>query len=242
MNLVKEHYDKHLAYFYSWMLGDYNEKLSLSKAFFLKHDIKPFSNGLAIDLGAGSGVQSIPLAELGFKVIAVDFSKVLTDELNTRKGILPIEVIEDDILSFGAYSAYNPELIVCMGDTITHLASIDQILALFENSYASLTAGGKLILTFRDLTTELEEEKRFIQVKSDRDRILTCFLEYYPNYVKVFDVLNVWKDHKWEQKISYYHKLRLSGSQIEKYLLKLCFEDIIIEKQSGFTTIIAKKP
>lgn len=47
---VKEHYDKHLANFYSWMTGDFETKCNEFKKFLTDNSIAPFSNKIAIDL------------------------------------------------------------------------------------------------------------------------------------------------------------------------------------------------
>ena len=44
------------------------------------------SKGIAIDLGAGCGFQSIPLARLGFTVTAIDLDEKLLDELQKNSG------------------------------------------------------------------------------------------------------------------------------------------------------------
>ncbi len=67
---TKQHYENHLAEFYSWMFGDFEKKMNEASEFFVNHGIKPEGNSSALDLGSGSGLQSIPLAKLGFKVTA----------------------------------------------------------------------------------------------------------------------------------------------------------------------------
>lgn len=42
---------------------------------------------------------------------------------------------------------------------------------------------------YRELSSELEEIARFIPVNYDETRILTCFLEYEEEKVKVHDLL-----------------------------------------------------
>ena len=96
---VKEHYDNHLADFYSWMLGDFNLAKDRFKDYCINNEIKPTDNGLAIDLGAGNGIQSVALAEIGFKVTAVDFNAKLLTELETKIDNHPIEIINDDIIN-----------------------------------------------------------------------------------------------------------------------------------------------
>src|SRR6185437_337795 len=125
---VKEHYDHHLGYFYSWMVGDFSEKQKEQETYFNSNNIHPASSKVAIDLGAGHGLQSISLAKLGFNVVAVDFNKQLLHELERRGKNFNITIVEGDIKQILLYSSYIPELIVCMGDTITHLHSEDEII------------------------------------------------------------------------------------------------------------------
>ncbi len=238
---IKEHYENHLANYYSWMFGDFNAKLNENQQLFERHNIKPTSSKIAIDLGAGCGFQSIPLAKIGFKVKAIDFSKKLLNELKSKSNGLSIEAIEDNILDFDIYSNYRPELIVCMGDTITHLSSPKSVQELIKNNYKILLKSGKLILTFRDLAFELKEEQRFIPVKSDDNRIFTCFLEYHSTYVKVFDIIYEKENGKWSQKISSYKKLVISHNVVEDYFEKAGFKIEFTGVESGLVTIIGAK-
>ncbi|VVB85701.1 Ubiquinone biosynthesis O-methyltransferase [uncultured archaeon] len=238
---IKEHYENHLANYYSWMFGDFNAKLNENQRFFECHNIKPVLSKTAIDLGAGCGFQSIPLAKIGFKVKAIDFSKKLLDELKSKSNGLSIEAIEDNILDFDVYSNCKPELIVCMGDTITHLDSLESIQELIKNNYKILLKSGKLILTFRDSTLELKEEQRFIPVRSDDNRIFTCFLEYHYTYVKVFDIIYEKENGRWIQKISSYKKLVIPRNVIEDYFEDAGFKIEFMGVENGLVTIIGTK-
>jgi SAM-dependent methyltransferase len=238
---TKEHYENHLANYYSWMFGDFNAKLNENQQFFERHNIKPVSSRIAIDLGAGCGFQSIPLAKIGFEVKSIDISRKLLDELENRSNGLSIETIENDILNFNVYSNCKPELIVCMGDTITHLDSLESVQELIKNNYKILLKSGKLILTFRDLTLELKEEQRFIPVRSDDNRIFTCFLEYYSTYVKVFDIIYEKENGRWNQKISSYKKLVISQHVVEDYFEEAGFKIEFMGIENGLVTIIGAK-
>ncbi len=238
---IKEHYENHLANYYSWMFGDFNVKLNENQRFFQCHNIKPISSKIAIDLGAGCGFQSIPLAKIGFEVTAIDFSKKLLDELKNKSGSLSIESIETDILNFDDYSDCKPELIVCMGDTITHLGSLKSVQELIINSHKILLKNGKLVLTFRDLTLELNEEDRFIPVNSDDNRIFICFLEHRTNYVKVFDIIYEKEKGRWSQKVSSYKKLIISKGAMKEYFENAGFKIEFMGIENGLVTIIGSK-
>ena len=236
---TKQHYENHLAEYYSWMFGDFESKLNESENFFLIHNIITFSNKTALDLGAGSGLQSIPLAKFGFNVIAVDFSKKILDELNSLKGDLNIKTIEADIMDFEKYSK-QAELIVCMGDTLTHLTSHDDVNSLLKNCFKLLALHGKIIISYRDLSSELTGGNRFIPVKSTDDLIFTCFLEYEKDSVNVHDIIHKKINGKWEQKVSSYKKLRLAQQQLIKYLELIGFKISYSDNLKGFVTIIAE--
>ena len=95
---VTEHYENLLAGHYSWLFGGLEAKVEENRKFFDAHGIKSGKNHVAVDLGCGSGFQSIPLARLGFRVFALDLSPTLLSELTANKGDLPIETIQDDLL------------------------------------------------------------------------------------------------------------------------------------------------
>jgi len=77
-----------------------------------------------------------------------------------------IVTIQDDLLNFTEHSPAKVEIIICMGDTLTHLNTFEEVQKLIETGYLSLEPGGLLILGFRDMTVELTGLDRFIAVRS----------------------------------------------------------------------------
>lgn len=236
-----EHYESLLADHYSWLFGGIEAKCSENRSFFESIDIKPAANGKAIDLGCGSGFQSIPLAQIGFNVTSIDLSSKLLAELSVNKGDLAVTTINDDLNNFHLHCAEHVELIVCMGDTLTHLETKENVTQLFEEVYNRLEKDGEFILTYRDLSFELKELERFIPVNSDDMRIFTCFLEYGEEKVKVHDLIYVKENNDWSLKKSFYHKLRLP---VDWVISELTEKRFLIKHSScdkGLSTIIATK-
>ena len=239
---VKEHYERHLGNFYSWMVGDFTEKQQVQENFFRNNEILPQYSAMAFDLGCGHGLQAVSLANLGFTVRAIDFNHQLLNELKKRVDGLSIDCVDANLLEYLYAIPVKPELIVCMGDTLTHLAGLDQVEELISLSSQKLERGGKLVLSYRELAQELTNEKRFIPVRSDENRIHTCYLEYLPGYVKVFDILHERdKEGEWKQHVSWYPKLRVPVSLLlslfEKYNFTLLKQEVI----SGMTCLIVRK-
>lgn len=241
MSQIKEHYDNHLASFYSWMLGDFNLRVQEQEDFFKKNSIVPKDNKVALDLGAGNGIQSVALARLGFDVKAIDFSGQLLDELKSNSAGLPIQTIAGDFTDIEILSRFSPSLVTCMGDTITHIGSVDSLTKLIDHVYDISEKDALFVVSYRDLSRELEDTQRFIPVKADDKRILTCFLEYFAGYVRVTDLLYEKEADKWIQKVSSYQKLRLSLDTVRNLFMKNNYSLIDMEMIRGMNYLIFQK-
>ena len=103
---VKEHYDKHLANFYSWMVGDFDQQRSDFQDFLESNNIYPSKSKVAIDLGAGHGIQSIALKNMGFEVTAIDFNEQLLNELKSYPDGHSIKTINNDIRNIKDYKKW----------------------------------------------------------------------------------------------------------------------------------------
>jgi SAM-dependent methyltransferase len=241
MGIVKEHYETLLAKYYSWMSGGFAKKIDENRIFFKDLLIKPSSSGIAVDLGAGSGFQSIPLAELGFKVIAVDLSETLLTELKDNAEDLQIEIINDDFLNFSNYCPEKIELAVCMGDSLTHLDTHQNVRYLLSRIYNALEIEGRVILTFRNLSEELKGLDRFIPVRNDDHVIFTCFVEYENDHVKIHDIIYERKYDRWELKKSFYKKIRIYPQWTKDILQDLGFKVETFNIHNGIVCIIGCK-
>ena len=177
---------------------------------------------------------------ISFKT-SIDLDEKLLDELQKNSGELAIATIQDDLINFEQYVDNEVELIICMSDTLLHLESKEKVSSLFQKVFTSLEDEGRFIITFRDLTGELSELDRFIPLKSDEQTILTCFLEYEPDTVKVHDLVYRKDYDNWKLNKSFYRKLRLSPQWINRQLKNGGFSEIESEANNGLVTIIATK-
>jgi 2-polyprenyl-3-methyl-5-hydroxy-6-metoxy-1,4-benzoquinol methylase len=243
MKTSATHYATHLGPIYSWMLGDIDAAFARSTAEIDDLKLPEANHGTAVDLGAGLGLHSLPLARRGFLVTAIDSCQVLLDELRSRTGTLAVTAVNADLVDFRAVVTGQPRVVLCMGDTLTHLSTLGSVESLLKDVAACLARGGVFAATFRDYATRtLEGDRRFILVRADADRILTCFLEYTEHEVMVHDVLNEREQGQWRQKISSYPKLRLAPEWVESQLSKLGLQVRRDATPSGMTRIVATKP
>lgn len=211
---ISEHYDLHLAEHYSWLFGGLPERIAENRALFESLGIR---GERALDIGAGSGFQSIPLAKLGFAVTAVDLSAKLLAELRQNGGDLPIEIVHDDILRcITTMPTATFDACVCMGDTLTHLASFGDVQRLLREVHRVSKPGAHFVIALRDFTTELRSEARFIPVRADEHTVFSCFLEYEGDHVRVYDIIHRKTEAGWDMRVSSYKKLRIAPDWLEK--------------------------
>ena len=241
MTSVQDHYDQHLGSVYSWMAGGIESAIERGAAELKALGSTPLGNGMVIDLGAGFGMHAIPLARRGFSVLAIDSCATLLGELSAQQGTLPIQIINDDIQSFQQHLSIKPELVLCMGDTITHLEDRASVAELIATVSAELSVGHRFVVSFRDYSTPLKEEQRFIPVRSDANRIFTCFLEYTDSHITVHDILHERNDSKWELRVSAYRKLRLSPEWLMTSLQENGFEVDRQKDLAGMVRLVAQR-
>ncbi|CAN5284955.1 class I SAM-dependent methyltransferase [soil metagenome] len=239
---IAEHYDTHLAEHYSWLFGGLPQRIEENLALFGELGIAPVLSKRALDFGAGTGFQSVPLARLGFSVTAIDLSRSLLAELEANAKGLPVRAVCDDVLHFVASAEGDVELAVCMGDTLTHLSTFGDVQRLFRETFRLVAPGGRFVLAFRDFTSELVGKARFIPVRADASTVFTCFLEYEGDHVRVYDVIHRRNFEAWEMKVSAYKKLRIAPDWAEKRLRETGFTVVRSEDRRGMRTILVQKP
>ena len=78
-------------------------------------------------------------------------------------------------------------------------------------------------------------------MRADDSTVLTCFLEYEPETVKVHDLVYRRVRGEWTFRKSFYRKLRLAQAWVEEELRKVGFA--LAEKgvERGFVTLIATR-
>jgi len=197
ITLVSDHYKKLLGPIYSWMVGDLEAATERADAELAAIGLPTSATGYAVDLGAGFGLHSVPLARRGYKVVAIDNYEPLLQELKSRAGSLAVRTV--------------------------------------------LAPGGLFAASFRDyVSTPLQGDGRFILVRGDERRLLTCFLEYSDTTVRVYDLLHERVANNWQLRLSSYPKLRLAPEWIVKALTSRGFSVRREAGLSGMVRVVAR--
>jgi len=238
---TKTHYERLLAPIYGWMLGDISLALSRSGHELEELGVLPARRAArGLDLGSGLGLQTIPLARAGYAMTAIDASPELLDELAAacpEAGVVHGDIRDIATLTRGTFDA-----IVCMGDTLTHLPSVVDVERLLRDACERLAPDGMLVLTFRDYVSGVRSStERFLLVRSDAERILTCCLDYRTDRVVVTDIVHQKSAEGWRLTASEYPKLRLSRELVTHLLEANGAKLVRSESKAGSIAIVARR-
>lgn len=235
MTTCTDHYEHHLAPIYLWMAGGPQAALRAGRAEIDALALQLGPGSSVVDLGAGFGMHAIPLAQDGACVVAIDSSPLLLRTLDELRGGAPVRGVCDDLLSFPGHLTGPPDAIICMGDTITHLPDAGAVAALIQSAAATLKRGGAFVVSFRDYSVPLLGDQRFIPVRSDEARLLTCFLEYEATSVLVHDILHERAADGWTTRVSHYRKLRLATGHLVARMESAGFE---VRREAGVRGLV----
>lgn len=287
MATPREHYESLLADIYAWSLGD---PTTLEHAIAAEldafgvpssaahHPVPPRHMPLALDLGCGHGPHLRELARRGCRVVGVDSSPSLVAAARaTTADLRGVDVREADLVVFTEQWASNAsadraDWIFCLGDTITHLPTLDEVERLVHAAARCLRPAGHLIITLRDYTAKpsLEDERRFIPVRLTDDRLLTCFIdEVSPTHIRVYDILHtrtmkppqaeaaafsvvetaggsvaaIAPATTWEMSVSWYEKLRLAPETLRSMCEGAGLGDLrSLRSPRGMAAVLARRP
>jgi len=159
-------------------------------------------------------------------------------ELKQRTRGLPVDAIAGDILNVAQLVPPGLEVAVCMGDTLSHLEREADLARLFDGVARRLASGGRLVLTFRDLSGDLRDLDRVIPVHACDDLVVTCFLEYEPSTVKVHDLIWIRQPGGWRFRKGAYRKLRLAPDRVTARLAAAGFAVERREAPAGMVALV----
>ncbi len=112
-----------------------------------------------LDIGCASGNLAISLAQDGNKVTAIDSdAAMIAKALQKQSSGNPL-FLEGDILALQQnFSAAEFDAVLCFGNTLVHLASVDQVKQFITEAHAVLKSGGMLLLQILNYEYILREK------------------------------------------------------------------------------------
>lgn len=193
---------------------------------FLGKDL--MENSKIMDLACGTGTYSIALGKQGHEVTGIDLDKKMIEIANTKIKNFNVKFIEGDIRNSLKGEKY--DRIFCVGNSLVHIKTGEEIRTLISNMYDSLENKGSIIIQIINYDRILRYNIKSLPTIDRKDKSIKFIREY--------------KYSKEETLIDFQTELLiLKDGVLEKYensvpLLPIKSKEIIdIIKEVGFSKI-----
>lgn len=251
-NDTREFYDA-IADYYPMFYKDWDvqlerEGLGLRSIFRGKGVLK------VLDVACGAGTQTIPMAQLGYEVVAIDPSggmlakaKALADERGVSDKATFLQGSFDDLMHLVEAPF---DAIVCKGNALPHLITDEEIETALLTFFELLRPGGLLVVGMRDFDYFLEHRPTFLpgfhHISEDGEEFITYEIWEWRDGPPITTTQNLYIT----QGMS--HDLRtikrsvmfrpLSIEEVRVVLSELSFEDVSEFPDRWEQVLVARRP
>jgi glycine/sarcosine N-methyltransferase len=191
-----------------------------------------------LDAACGTGGHAIALARCGYAVAGADLSPKMVEQaaLNANKAGAEVEWTS---AGFGGLSdafrqsALFPfDALICLGNSLPHLLSVEEIGRALADFSACLRPGGLLILQNRNFDAVMAKKERWIGPQSRRDRedewLFLRFYDFDADGLITFNIVRLHRqsDREWQQRVSVTRLFPLLHEELLPLLDTAGFEDV----------------
>jgi glycine/sarcosine N-methyltransferase len=181
--------------FYDSLSVDYDSMLDFSKLTDTRTEaLKKFiKNGYrnAIDIGCGTGADSIALARNGLNVTGYDTSEKMLQKakLNSKQRNLRIRFSSTPVQSAGTGNHSKFDIVVSLGNAIANISPA-VLSKIIRKVYKLLKPGGSFIFQILNYNSVRKADKRIVNITSGKGNMFIRFYDFEKHKL-IFNVLRV---------------------------------------------------
>ncbi|MFX1521167.1 MAG: class I SAM-dependent methyltransferase [Promethearchaeota archaeon] len=181
--------------FYEEFVNSYDRLVSLEnrieresnffKRIFSENNVKTI-----LDCACGTGHHVIMLKQMGYTVIGSDQSPSMIKQakINSEKYGIRTSFQIADFRNLTNVFHENFDAIVCVGNSLPHLFSDEDLTKAICEMYYVLNKNGILIIDQRNYDKLVKKRQRFFPISFRDDEIFLYVLDYFPNKI-VFNII-----------------------------------------------------
>ena len=191
-----------------------------------------------LDAACGTGMHAIALAKEGFRSAGADESPRMI-----HRAVLNAKEVDASVLfktagfiemqgAFQSTDFFPFDAILCLGNSLPHLAPCSLIRRALEDFHSCLQEGGMLILQNRNFNAIMSQRERWIGPKSYRSEegewLFLRFYDFESDGMIAFNIVRLHRESsgEWEQNISTVRLYPLMRDDLVELLQTAGFEDI----------------
>ncbi len=223
------------AGFYDDVSGSYDEMFNFEKDLAAAERViaklkKQFDFEKALDIGCGTGSYTLALARSGVKATGMDLSRSMlaAARKNSLDYGLDIDFINSNMDKMRCSVDAEFDLILCMGNTLPHLLSKNDLYSMLTGCRQSLNPGGHLVLNLLNYDGILNAKKRIVGISRNKNHEFIRFYDFRKPYV-LFNILEIdWTGEKNSHKIISTKLYPYTRSELCSALMESGFRDFRI--------------
>jgi len=145
---------------------------------------------IVTDVGCGTGLHAIALAQLGLSVTAVDPAPAMLRAAaeNAKANGVELTLLQVPMQSLHRSLSQEQDAVFCLGNTLPHLLNKRSLYAGLKSAHRSLRRGGALVLQLLNYQQVLAKKQRIVQVSRAGETLFVRFYDFLDNAVR-FNVL-----------------------------------------------------
>ncbi len=214
--MKKQDYD-HLSQDYDRFVN-WEERLSVEMPFIreqLLHVRSETDRPVRIlDAACGTGMHAIALANEGNILSGADISPEMVKKAQANARAVQVNVdfrpvgFGDLAQAYQNTSIFPFDALICLGNSLPHLLSSDEILAALKDMAACLRPGGMLLLQNRNFDAVMAEHNRWQGLQSSKEGgeewLFLRFYDFDADGLITFNIIDLHKDRNsaWAQTVS----------------------------------------
>lgn len=144
----------------------------------------------AVDMGCGTGVHAIALAQLGVDVTAVDISEGMLGKarVHAAESGVYIDFRLGDFLTDVENAPV--QLLLCLGNSLPHLESRDALTEALAHWRALCAEGGHVVIQLLNYHRVLAQRERIVNIRRDGHDTIVRFYDFIDDSLQ-FNILTI---------------------------------------------------
>ncbi len=144
----------------------------------------------AVDMGCGTGVHAIALAQLGVDVTGVDVSEGMLGKARMHAAEIgvTVEFLHGDFLA--GIPRPPADLILCLGNSLPHLESRDALAEALGHWRALCAEGRHVVIQLLNYRRVLARRERIVNIRRDGPETIVRFYDFLADALQ-FNILSI---------------------------------------------------
>ena len=188
-----------------------------------------------LDTACGTGMHAIALAQRGYRVAGADLSAGMIRRARANAEAAGVDV-RFEVAGFGELAARvgtGFDAVLCLGNSLPHVPTPDDLSAALTDFAACLRPGGRLLIQNRNFDAVLERRERWMGPQAHREGgtewLFLRFYDFEPDGTLAFTVVTLRQEEHggWSQQVATTRLWPLRQAELVAALQAAGFDEII---------------